>query len=328
MVAVVSVALTVEASVIARPLTPVIKGNVPVAVVSMMVGVLTDKSLEEAAAMLVKAACPAVGLVNFVMVTVMAVDAAKVPVVSLTVNLEPESATEQAGLPEPGAVTVQTESEATAMPVPDNVTTTPALAPAVMALLGVNETVAVVSAALTAEVSVMARPDKYEIPGNVPAVTVSMVVGAPAEKSLEVAAAMLAKAFCPAVGVVNFVMVTPTAAALPKVPVNRLMNNTPEVNAALQVAEPEATVTVQAESEAKAMPAPDSVILIPAFVFALAVMAPDAPSVNENVAVVAVAFTLELSVTPRAIVAPFTAGARTAKMANAKVIAFILLELK
>jgi len=67
-----------------------------------------------------------------------------VPAVSLTVNTELASATVQVGLPELGAVTAQAESEAKAMPVPESVMTTPALVPAVMAVLGVNETVAVV----------------------------------------------------------------------------------------------------------------------------------------------------------------------------------------
>ena len=47
-------------------------GNVPVAVVSIMARLPADKSLEVPAATLAKAACPLVGLVNFVMVKVMA----------------------------------------------------------------------------------------------------------------------------------------------------------------------------------------------------------------------------------------------------------------
>ena len=68
------------------------------------------------------------------------------PAVSLTVNTELASAAEQVKVTPDvlGAVTAQAESEAKAMPAPDSVMTTPALAPAVMAVLGVNETVAVV----------------------------------------------------------------------------------------------------------------------------------------------------------------------------------------
>ncbi len=90
---------------------------------------------------------------------------------------------------------------------------------------------------------------------------------------------------------------------------------------------PEVEVTAQAlpvpAVASTAMPEPDSVMTIPAL--AAAVMA--VLGVNENVAVVCVCFILEESVVARPITAPFTAGARTAKMANAKVIAFILLEL-
>ncbi len=41
-------------------------GNVPELVVSRSVGALTDRSLEVAAGMLLKAACPLVGVVNLV----------------------------------------------------------------------------------------------------------------------------------------------------------------------------------------------------------------------------------------------------------------------
>ena len=132
-VAVVAVALTVEASVIARPLTPEIKGNAPVAVVSMMTGLPADKSPEVPAAMLAKAACPLVGLVNFVTVKVMTVNALNVPAVSLTVNTEPVNATVHVGDPEEGAATAQALVESTKMPAPDSVMTIPACAAAVMA---------------------------------------------------------------------------------------------------------------------------------------------------------------------------------------------------
>jgi len=73
----------------------------------MMTGLPAEKSLEVAAAMAVKAACPLVGVVNFVRVKVTIVFAAKVPAVSLTLNTELASAAEQAGLPELGAVKAQ-----------------------------------------------------------------------------------------------------------------------------------------------------------------------------------------------------------------------------
>ena len=69
------------------------------------------------------------------------------PAVSLTVNTEPANATEHVGDPEEGAVTAQAlglPEVSTAMPAPDSVMAIPAWAPAVMALLGVKETVAVV----------------------------------------------------------------------------------------------------------------------------------------------------------------------------------------
>ena len=217
-VAEVAVALTEEASVIARPLMPLIKGNVPVAVVSMMTGVPADESPEVPAAMLAKAACPAVGLVSFVTVKVMTVAALKVPTISLTVNTEPANETVHAGDPEEGAVTAQT-LESKAMPEPDSVMAIPALAPAVIAVAGVNEIVAVVAVALRGEASVTASPLMAPaICGKVPVYVVSLMTGLPAEKSLEVPAAMLAKAACTAVGVVNFVMVKVTTDAALKVP--------------------------------------------------------------------------------------------------------------
>ena len=68
--AVVAVPLASEVSVIARDI--VIAGNSPVVVVSMMTGLSADILFEVPAAMFVKAACPLAGLVNFVMVKVMA----------------------------------------------------------------------------------------------------------------------------------------------------------------------------------------------------------------------------------------------------------------
>ena len=144
---------------------------------------------------------------NFVTVTVTAVAALKVPAVSFTVNNKLANAAEHAGDPEEGAVTAQTLVPSTRMPAPDSVMTIPALAAAVMACVGVNEMVAVVCVALTEEASVIARPLTPVIKGNVPVAVVSMMVGPPADKSLEVPAAMLAKAACPSIGLVNIVMV-------------------------------------------------------------------------------------------------------------------------
>ena len=92
--------------------------------------------------------------------------------------------------------------------------------------------------------------------------------------------------------------------------------------------DPEEEVTVQTVAAptvaSKAMPAPCSVMAMPAL--AAAVMA--WVGVNENVAVVAVAFTAEVSVIEGPLIAPqSTAGAIRAKMAQVKVIAFIALEL-
>ncbi len=138
--------------------TPEMSGNVPVEVTSRMMGLVSDKSFEVAAAMLVNAACAAVGVVNFVTVTVMMPAAGKVPVFSLMVNTELANATEHVGDPEEGAVTAQAESEATAMPDPDSVMRIPAFVdPAVMALVGVNEIVAVVCVAFMTDDRYTAR---------------------------------------------------------------------------------------------------------------------------------------------------------------------------
>ena len=128
----------------------------------------------------------------------------------MTVNKEPANVAVQATAA--GAVTAQALAApavvSKAMPAPDSVMMIPALAPEVMAPVGVNEKEAVVAVALTEDASVIARavilPEIME--GNAPVAVVSMRTGVP-DKSLEVAAAMLVKAACPLVGVVNFVMV-------------------------------------------------------------------------------------------------------------------------
>ncbi len=83
------------------------------------------------------------------------------------------------------------------MPAPCSVMRMPAFAPGVMALPMVNAKVAVVAAAavkpFALDASVTARFVR-PIPGKVPVDAASRTMGAPAEKSLDVAAAMLAKA--------------------------------------------------------------------------------------------------------------------------------------
>ncbi len=136
------------------------------------------------------------------------------PAVSLTVNTELASATVHVGDVPEVEVTVQALAApavaSKAMPAPDSVMAIPALPPAVMACVGVNETVAVVAVALTVEASVIARPLTPVINGNVPVAVVSRMTTGDADKSAEEPAAMLVKAACPAVGLVNFVMVKVT----------------------------------------------------------------------------------------------------------------------
>ena len=120
------------------------------------------------------------------------------------------------------------------MPAPDSVILIPALVPAVMAVAGVKENVAVVAVALREEESATASPLMAPaICGKVPEDVVSLMTGLPAAKLSEVPAAMLAKAACEAVGVVNFVTVKVTTAAALKVPavsftVNTELSNTTE----------------------------------------------------------------------------------------------------
>ena len=59
----------------------------------MMPALPANKLFEVPAAMLVRKACPAVGVVNFVMVTETKPFALKVPAVSFTVNTEPANST-------------------------------------------------------------------------------------------------------------------------------------------------------------------------------------------------------------------------------------------
>ena len=80
-----------------------------------------------------------------------------------------------------------------AMPVPDSVILMPAVALEVTVPPTANENVAVVGAFFALEASVTARLVR-PIPGNVPTDVPSIRIGEPAVMSLEVPAAMLAKA--------------------------------------------------------------------------------------------------------------------------------------
>ncbi len=92
---------------------------------------------------------------------------------------------------------------------------TPAFVPAVMAVDGVKVNVAVVVVAaaddIVAEASVIAKPVNAAIAGNVPVEVVSRRTTGVAIRLFDVAATMLLTAFCPLVGVENFVTVNVTA---------------------------------------------------------------------------------------------------------------------
>ena len=110
---------------------------------------------------------------------------------------------------------------------------------------------------------------------------------------------MLANAACAAVGVVNFVTATVTTVAALKVPAVSFTVNTEPANAAEHAGDPElGAVTAQTLVASTRIPAPDSVMAMPAL--AAAVMA--CVGVNEIVAVVCVAFTEEA----REIASPLT----------------------
>ena len=74
--AVVDVAFFEDASVIERALIPVMTGKEPVIVASMTTTVELLKSFDVPAATLVSCICPLVGVVNFVTVSVTAVNGA------------------------------------------------------------------------------------------------------------------------------------------------------------------------------------------------------------------------------------------------------------
>ena len=122
---------------------------------------------------------------------------------------------------------------ANAMPDPGSVMAIPALAPGMMVWVGVNENVAVVCVALALEVNVTERPVSHEMAGNFPVEADSRTTGVPERaQSFEVAAAMLAKAACAAVGLVNFVTVKVTWVPQAKVPDSSFTVSTDPVNAA------------------------------------------------------------------------------------------------
>jgi len=152
-------------------------------------------------------------VVNFDTVKVTAVAPLKVPVRSFTVSTRADIATLHVA--EEGAVTVQTLVESIAVPAPTNVIITPALVPAVMAVVGVKEIVAVVAAFFAAEVRVIVGPAVMPpmIAANVPLVPVSDMVGVAMSPAAHPIARVL-EAACMA-GVVIFVKVkvmTPFAA--------------------------------------------------------------------------------------------------------------------
>ena len=125
---------------------------------SRTMGALMEKSFEVPAAMLINPACAAVGLVNFVTVKVTWVPAAKVPEGSFTVSTDPvNAALHEAPAPDHTIQTLGLLLVSKAMPAPDSVMAIPALDPAVMAEVGVNEIVAVVAVALTEDVRETAR---------------------------------------------------------------------------------------------------------------------------------------------------------------------------
>ncbi len=132
-------------------------GNVPIYVVSIMTGLPADK-LFEVPAEICFGPWPSVGVVNFVTVTVTNVFALT-PAGSFTVSTKKETNTAvQVGLPDAGAVTTQALVPSKAIPGPVRVMAMPALAPAVIAVAGVKEIVAVVCVALATEASVTDRP--------------------------------------------------------------------------------------------------------------------------------------------------------------------------
>ena len=129
-------------------------------------------------------------MAKFVNLSVTAVSPAYVPAVSLTVRTGLVNEAEHVGLPDAGAVTVQTLAGSTAIPAPDSVMAIPALGPGVMPCVGVNEIVtAVVVAIAAAAPSAMERSLIPLIVGNVPILVESKSTKGNAPKLDEVLAA-------------------------------------------------------------------------------------------------------------------------------------------
>ena len=126
---------------------------------------------------------------KFVNLSVTAVPPAYVPAVSLTIRTGLINEAEHVGLPDAGAVTVQTLAGSTAMPAPDSVMAIPALGPGVMPCVGVNEIVAAVVVAIAAAPSAMERSLIPLILGNVPILVESKSTKGNAPKLDEVLAA-------------------------------------------------------------------------------------------------------------------------------------------
>ena len=78
--------------------------------------------------------------------------------------------------------------------------------------MGVNDIVAVVDVAFTADASVIERELIPLTTGNLPVIVASMTTTVELLKSFDVPAATLVSCICPLVGVVNFVTVTITEA--------------------------------------------------------------------------------------------------------------------
>ena len=78
--------------------------------------------------------------------------------------------------------------------------------------MGVNDIVAVVDVAFTADASVIERELIPLTTGNLPVIVASMTTTVELLKSFDVPAATLVSCICPLVGVVNFVTVTVTEA--------------------------------------------------------------------------------------------------------------------
>ena len=76
--------------------------------------------------------------------------------------------------------------------------------------MGVNDIVAVVDVAFTADASMIERALIPLTTGNVPVIVASMTTTAELLKSFDVPAATLVSCICPLVGVVNFVTVSVT----------------------------------------------------------------------------------------------------------------------